>query len=307
MSFDNLPLLISTFAAVSSMVLLVTMLLGNKQRTVADRLVDVVRPGPQNSTRISSRSQTSALPRMGAVLMPDDEAQLSKLKRQLQQAGLYQQHSSAIFLGVKFLCMVIPMLVGLALFGLQLLSFPIAILIGTFVGLLGTIIPTIWLKGRKAKRQKVLRRSLPDALDVIVICLEGGLSLPAAFSRVASELHDAHPLLASEMAIVQREIQLGRSTGEALSQFADRFDAEELRGLSSVIIQAERFGASITKALRVHADSLRQKRYRFAEELAEKAPVKLIFPTVLCIFPALYIIMMGTALIRFLEVLQSWN
>jgi tight adherence protein C len=146
---------------------------------------------------------------------------------------------------------------------------------------------------------------MPDALDVIVVCVEGGLSLPASFARVSAELREAHPLLADEMSILQREVQLGRTTGEALREFADRFDVDELRSLASVVTQAERFGASIVNALRVHADTLRVKRHQNAEAMAQKAPVKLIFPTVLMIFPALYIVLMGPAAVQLLEMLEN--
>jgi len=108
------------------------------------------------------------------------------------------------------------------------------------------------------------------------------------------------------MAIVQREVQLGRTTGEALKDFANRFDAEELRSLASVVAQSERFGASVVKAMRVHADTLRLKRYQWAEAQAQKAPLKLIFPTVLLIFPALYIVLMGPAGVRVMEMLDRF-
>ena len=139
---------------------------------------------------------------------------------------------------------------------------------------------------------------------MIVICLEGGLSLPASFDRVASELRTAHPMLADEMAILKREIQLGNTTGEALKKFANRFDIEELRSMASVVTQAEKYGASVTKALRVHADTLRLKRHQNAEAMAQEAPVKLVFPTVLFIFPALYIVMMTPA---FMTVFEAWD
>src|SRR5262249_54747306 len=141
------------------------------------------------------------------------------------------------------------------------------LLFGALLGVAGMIGPSFWLDQRKSARQSAFRRSLPDALDVVVICLEAGLSLPGALKRVAGELRTAHPVLARELNIVQREMQLGRSTGEALQQFAARTDMEELRGLASVIAQAERFGASLVKALRIHADTLREKRVHHAEEL----------------------------------------
>src|ERR1051326_2623328 len=112
----------------------------------------------------------------------------------------------------------------------------------------------------KKKRQANFRRALPDALDVLGICLEGGLSLPASLKRISSELRMVHPVLAAELAIVQREVQLGRTSGEALRKMGERTDLEELRSLASVILQSEKFGASLVKSLRVHADTLRVKR-----------------------------------------------
>lgn len=119
------------------------------------------------------------------------------------------------------------------------------------------------------------------------------------------ELGTAHPLLAVELGIVEREMQMGLTAGEAMRQFAKRFDLEELRSLASVISQAERFGSSVTKALRTYAEALRSKRRQRAEELAQKAAVKILFPTLLCIFPGLFIVIMGPAAIRIYQVIVS--
>ena len=139
-----------------------------------------------------------------------------------------------------------------------------------------------------------------------MICLEGGLSLPGAIRRVASELQTAHPALANELNIVQREMQLGLTPGHALfKQFADRYDLEEIRSLGSVITQAEKFGASIVKALRVHAEVMRGKRLQQAEEMAQKAATKILFPTILCIFPGIFIVVLGPAVIHVLEMFDK--
>jgi tight adherence protein C len=181
------------------------------------------------------------------------------------------------------------------------------ILLGTLLGLIGAIAPSFWLDARKRGRQTSLRRALPDALDVVVVCVEAGLSVPAALSRVVKELRSAHPLLAAEMTIIEREIQMGRTTGEAFKRFAARFDLEELRSLASILLQAERFGASISSALRVHADGLRVKRFQLAEERAQKAAVKLLFPTIFCIFPALYVVLIGPAVFEIYAFLKSFD
>jgi len=306
MVFDNPMVLAAVFIAVSSFVLLVAALVGGRRDPAEGRLAGATGTAERPSAQAAAARRAGApLPRIGAALMPDDNAKVDQLNTQLRRAGLYQRHSAAFYLGGKFVLMVLPMGVSLGLWGAGLLTMTQAVVAGAGVGLFGYIAPMAWLRKRKLQRQTQIRRALPDALDVIVVCMEGGLSLPASFGRVAAELREAHPLLAREMAIVRREIQLGRTTGEALREFADRFDAEELRSLASVVIQAERYGASIVKALRVHADTLRMKRYQYAETQAQKAPVKLIFPTVLCIFPALYIVLMGPAGVQLWEMLEK--
>src|SRR5262249_51788807 len=148
---------------------------------------------------------------------------------------------------------------------LGLVTMPSGLLVGACGGILGMIGPSFWLDQTKLKRQANLRRALPDALDLLVICLEGGLSLTGALRRMGGELRMAHPMLAAELHIVQREVQLGRTTGDALRKMGERADLEEIRGLASVIIQAEKYGASLVKSLRVHSEMLRVKRMQQAE------------------------------------------
>jgi len=155
--------------------------------------------------------------------------------------------------------------------------------------------PHGWLEHRVRRRRRLLRRGLPDALDMLVLCLEGGISMSAAVQRVTGELWLAHPELGGEMAILQREMLLGLSAGEALKKMAERCGLDEVRDLASVLLQSERFGASMVSALRTHAESWRLERQRHAEELAHKAAVKILFPTLLCIFPAIFIVLLGPA------------
>jgi tight adherence protein C len=213
-------------------------------------------------------------------------------------AGLYGRQSMALFLGVKMLLMVSPALIAVALGVVGLVPLRKGVPLGGCLGIVGMIGPGFWLDKKKAARQLSFRRALPDALDVIVICLEGGLSLPGALRRVATELRGVHPVLATELDIAFREIQLGRSPGESLRNVGDRADLEELRSLSSVIIQAERYGAGLIKSLRVHADTLRLRRQQKAEEMAQKAGTKILFPTLLFIFPAIFIVILGPAVIQ---------
>jgi tight adherence protein C len=305
---ENSTLTWAVFLSVSTFVLLVATLLGGRKGRLATRLKDL--SGKKDSLAAQdavSLLAQSTLPKMGKALVPTDDVKRTLLQARLVQAGLYGPQAMVVFLGVKMVLIVSPAFLGLAAGLLGLVTVVQGLLIGALCGIVGVIGPSFWLDRRKAGRQLSFRRALPDALDVVVICLEGGLSLPAAIRRMAVELRTAHPLLARELNIVQREVQMGRSTGEAMRQFAIRADLEELRGLASVITQAERFGASLVKVLRVHAETLRNKRLMQAEEMAQKAATKLLFPTVFLIFPGVFIVILGPAFIQILEMFARMN
>jgi tight adherence protein C len=239
------------------------------------------------------------LPKIGRLLMPRKEGRLDQLKKQLLQAGYYSPAAPRVFLGSKVVFMlalpmffaVVPALVGL-------LAWNYVTLVGLATCGLGMVLPGIWLDRQVQQRQRLLRNALPDALDMLVLCLEGGISLVAAFQRVAAELQAAHPALGAEMNILQREIQLGLSAGEALKKFGERCGLDDVRDLASVLLQSERYGASVVKALRTHAESGRVLRQQRAEEMAQKAAVKILFPTLLCIFPAIFIVLLGPAALQ---------
>lgn len=268
------------------------------------------RASSQSQSGRSSGSGTGGGPRGGRsasrVVLPDEDRK-RRLEDRLVQAGLYRKNSVFAFVATQ--CMLALAPIGLAVLSVSFgwLTTLQALLAATITAISGVVVPGLWLDYKKALRQTAIRRALPDALDVIIVCVEAGLSLPAALVRVARELRDAHPMLAVEMTIVQREIQLGNTTGGALLHFANRFDLMELRSLSSVVRQAERFGASITSALRVHAESMRQKRLQAAQERAQKAAVKLLFPTVLCIFPAMFVVILGPAAFDIMEMMAKYG
>jgi tight adherence protein C len=293
----------AVFFMASSLFLLMFLLIGGRKRRLDTRLEGLnEKEGPAPEPDSVAAFARSALPKMGSPLIPKNEEDRTRLHTRLIHAGLYNRQAMVIYLGVKMLLIVVPPLLGLAAGLSGLVPIEIAVVVGAGLGVVGMIGPGLWLNRRKANRQSAFRRALPDALDVLVICLEGGLSLPGGLRRVAGELGSAHPLLAAELNIAQREVQLGRSPGEALRQFADRADLEELRSLASVISQAERFGASLVKALRVHAESLRGKRLLHAEEMAQKAATKVLFPTILCILPGVFIVILGPAVIQIVQI-----
>jgi tight adherence protein C len=302
------------FLIASSGVLLAYTLVSGRRNQLDDRLEDLGEPSnPEDFSLASPRSAASTqftqttLPKLGTALMPSAEEERTVLRTRLIHAGFYGREAMPIFLGVKMLLILAPALIGLMLGMVGIFPTQQAALGGACLGILGMIGPSFWLDSRKGARQTTFRRALPDALDLLVICLEGGLSLPGSLKRVASELRTAHPPLATELNIVQREIQLGRSPGESIQQMGFRTDLEEIRSLASVITQAERFGASLVKSLRVHAETLRIKRQQHAEELAQKASVKVLFPTLLCIFPAVFVVILGPAAYQILELFANMN
>jgi tight adherence protein C len=297
---------IAIFVMGCTLVLLLALIVGGRRSRLDDRLGELAEHA-EFTAPVDAKVNLakSTLPKMGAILLPRSEADQTKLQSRLIHAGLYGRQALALYLGVKLLLIALPPLIGLGLAFAGVLSMQKGLIFGAVASGLGIVAPSFWLDSRKAARQTSFRRALPDALDVLVICLEGGASLPSALQRVAGELQTAHPMLATELHIVQREIQLGRSAGEALRQFANRSDLEEIRSLASVVQQSERFGASLVKALRVHAETLRGKRILQAEEMAQKAVVKLLFPTALCIMPALFIVIIGPLALEAVAVIRG--
>ncbi|HEX8202280.1 MAG TPA: type II secretion system F family protein [Isosphaeraceae bacterium] len=305
---SGLPIFLATFSLILAIYLLAT---GRPSR-LESRVQSLAEGIPEEGapTEVAQPSMIdlarSTLPKLGTHLVPDDEEEKTLLRSRMIHAGFYSRQAMYLFLGIKMIMILMPIALGFLAAVLHVVPFAQGVLGGACLGVMGMIGPSFWLDYRKGARQMVFRRALPDALDVIVICLDGGLSLPGALKRVASELRTAHPELALELNVVQREIQLGRSPGEALKQMGLRTDLEEVRNLASVIIQSERFGASLVKSLRVHADTLRLKRKQRAEELAQKAVVKVLFPTLLFIFPAIFVVILGPAAIQIMDTFSKF-
>lgn len=302
-------IVIIAFVMAASLVLLVVLLAGNRHRQVRSRLDQISGRSEgsldTSSTVAVSQAIRTTLPKMGKHLMPENVEEQSRLKARLLQAGLYHPQALPIFLGAKMFLMVAPALLGLTLGLVTQLPTNYGVLLGACTSIFGMIGPSFWLDKKKKKQQTSLRRALPDALDLIIICMEGGLSLNAAMQRVASELRTAHPGLAFEFQIVQREVQLGNPLGEALRAFAIRSDLDDLRNLAATIKNAEKFGASMVKTLRTFGDTLRVRRQQRAEEMAQKAATQILFPTLLFIFPAIFLVILGPAAIQLVDIMGN--
>jgi tight adherence protein C len=177
------------------------------------------------------------------------------------------------------------------------------VITGLVAAAIGYLLPTMAL-GRMAKRrQHRLRLSLPDALDLMVVSVEAGLGLDQAIQRVADELMIVHPELSEELKLVNLELRAGTARADALRNLANRTQVDDLSSLVTMLVQTDKFGTSVAQSLRVHSDTARTKRRQRAEEAAAKTGAKMVFPLVFCIFPAIWVVTIGPAAIKFVQVL----
>ncbi len=220
------------------------------------------------------------------------------------RAGLRYAHISHVFWGAKILLLgLLPLLFfTFRLSVLEVFNPSLVLAVCLFLGLLGFNLPDLWLRLKTAKRKELFQEALPDALDLLVVCVEAGMGLNAAFNRVGEEMRFRSRPIYEELRHLSLELMAGKPREEAFRNLAARIDLEDLRNLVTLLIQTERFGTSVTKALRVYSDTFRTRRYQRAEELAAKMPVKLVFPLILFIFPSLFVAIAGPAAIRLYRV-----
>lgn len=251
---------------------------------------------------LPEESQVGALAERVAApfqrLAPPSAAEARKLQKQLMNAGIRSDSGPVIFRAVQLLSLAaFPAIVALvcALWGRPLSSALVYIIVSVGVG---AYLPRFVLRRMIASRQLRLRWGLADALDLMVVSIEAGLGLNAALVRVGEELKSVHPDVSEEFELTNLEIRVGRERDEALRNLAERAGVDDLRSLVAMLVQADRFGTSIAKAVRVYADSLRTKRRQRAEQAAQKAAVKLLMPLALFLFPTLFIVILGPAFIN---------
>jgi len=226
-------------------------------------------------------------------VIPKSDAEVSVIQKRLILAGFRKDSAMKIFYGSKVLAPLV--LLGVALItGLERQS-PIFVVIACLG--LGFLIPDFWLGKLISKRQASVRRGLPDVLDMLVICIEAGLSLDQATARTSVEMQQSQPVLSDELGVVALEQRAGTPRSDAWKHLADRTGVDNVRNLVSMLVQSEQFGTSIAKTLRVHSDTLRTKRVQEIEEKAAKLSIKLLFPLVLFIFPSLFLVVLGPAAI----------
>ncbi|QDS89332.1 Bacterial type II secretion system protein F domain protein [Rosistilla ulvae] len=230
-------------------------------------------------------------------LQPKDEVSQGKLKLRLMQAGFRNQGASTMFLTLKVISALVGLVIGGGIAVIAQGFSQDALLKLVIAGGIMFFLPELALSWIISCRKQNIFLGLPDALDLMVVCVEAGLGLDQAMRKVSTEMGKTYKVIAEEFGVANAQLQLGRPRNEVLKLLGNRSDVDDLKALASILIQADKFGSSIAQALRVQSDSMRVKRRQIAEEKAAKSAVKLIFPLVIFIFPGIFVVLVGPAAI----------
>jgi tight adherence protein C len=315
---DTVPVLISTMTFFVVILLFVGLYQVYRQRSTKRTILDKVRVGtPEEQAFLAAtpaRSSGSAkgwvsglLGSIGKHVAPEKSADYSRLRRSLVTAGLRGPNTPTLFWGTKCLLgLLFPalfLLVGLPF--VRTFNPRFDVVIPVFLALFGFYLPDIWLHKKIEKRKETIREGLPDALDLLVVCVEAGMGLDSAMNRVAEEMALSNKTLSDEIRFYGLEQRAGKPRQDALTNLANRIDIEELHNLTSLLMQTDKFGTSLAQSLRVYSDTFRTKRYMKAEETAAKLPGKMLFPLILFIFPSLFVAIVGSAAIRIYQTILA--
>lgn len=244
-----------------------------------------------------TKAVVKALKRIGSAA-PQSGSEVGKLRQRLLAAGYRGSEALVVFFGIR---------VAFAVLCFLLLATPVLMRPNFFLALaacgLGYILPGMLLARLAKRRQHRIRLGLADVLDLLVVSVEAGLGLDQAIQRVSDELEFAHPDLSDELRMVNLELRAGTGRVDALRNLGERTQVDDIVSLVAMLIQTDKFGTSVAQSLRVHSETVRTKRRQRAEEAAAKTGVKMVFPLVFCIFPAIWVVTIGPAAIKFIQVL----
>lgn len=273
------------------------------------RLADLVESSPTAAKRVRRNHLVTVLAKLtepiGKLATPEDEA-FDEVTMWLSHAGLRQRAATAAYFGTKAaLTLILPVitvvLIGIVSGGTQAITLPVVILPAA----IGFYLPSVLLRWAVRRRQQKITDGMPDAIDLLTVCIEAGLSMDSAMMRISEDLAISNPVLAEELKIIGVETRAGLARGLALRNFYARTGVDEVDSFVTMVVQAERFGTSIADALRVHSDSMRTRRRQRIEETAEKIGVKLLFPLIFCLFPGLIFVLVGPSLIQLMAIFTS--
>jgi tight adherence protein C len=308
----RIALMVLLFVAVAAIAYGMTAMFGER-REVRERLAGGSAPGdggdmmPNAGLRVHDArgawvALVTAIEKAGIPLVDTKDA---TIRSRLVAAGYKQEHAPRVYSLVRLI-----MVIGLPMATFAFLwasgsspSLTKLYFIGAIAALLGLYLPNIWVRARADRRQRQIINGFPDALDLMLVCVEAGLGLEAAFSRVGMEMTRSHPLLAEQLGAVVLELRAGRSQEDALRRMADRAGADEIRAFATLLIQSHKLGSSIAQTLRTYAAEMREKRRMRAEEKAHRLPVLLSIPLVTCMLPVMIGVLMLPAVIRTIRVI----
>lgn len=296
------PFAIFGLFAVGAWLILET--LGARQPRAHERLDELRNPRRRRESEVVRSKKNAAISKvlakaspMARPLQPKSAEEVGKLKLRLSVAGFRNETAVAIFLGLKFIGLVVGLVLsgGTALFTAGLTQNALIYTVISTAALFYLPDVIVWIIAKRRKDKIFF--GLPDTLDLLVVCVEAGLGLDQAMRKVSEEMKKSCKILADEFALCNFHLQMGRARNEVLQDLGIRTGVDDLRSLAAILIQADRFGTSIAQALRVQSDAMRTRRRQLAEEKAAKTAVKLIFPLVIFIFPAIFVVLVGPAAI----------
>jgi tight adherence protein C len=245
--------------------------------------------------------------RLGESLKPKSETAISQIRKKLLRAGYTEENNFIVLLGSRvvtaFLFLVIFTLIKI--YAMKALPAQQVLFYAIISVAVGFYLPDYYIYRKTRDRKRKIFEGFPDALDLMVVCVEAGMGLDAAIKRVGDEMALKNRVLSDEFRMLSLELRAGKPRADALRSLATRTDLEDVSSLVTLLIQTERFGTRVAQALRVHSDSMRTKRYQRAEEIASKLPVKILFPLVLFILPAQLLTLLGPAAIKFYRIIMK--
>jgi tight adherence protein C len=306
------PIMVGILAGLSVTLVVIALfdLANAPGRVVAHELEQLRSHDPSPFGSVSRRRRQSSaqklqdvVGRLGEQMVKRGSLDLDGWSKRLVQAGYWNTDATRLFFGARAVLstgLVMVCIVGGALLNVRL---PTTLLVAFWLGLLGWWAPSWYVLQRRGKRRADISAALADALDLLVACVEAGIGLNQALVRVAEEVRNTSEALSAELMMVNLEIRAGTPRDQALRNLAERTGLEDIENLVSTMIQTERFGTSVGRALRVQSDTLRQKRRQRAEEAAAKTTIKLVFPLVMFIFPSLFVVVLGPAAIQVVRAL----
>ena len=310
LAFDYLPEIIPlfVFGGIVMGIWAVLSIISSRNSRAQERLTRMSRPASLADLDLQKQGKGERMKGLVATakalsspLMPQTELEQSALKIKLANAGFRSDVAPMVYSGIRLVSLIVFFLVGIAVViprtGFHLGAFKWVAGI-TFIGF---YLPTIILWYLRRKRQEEIFLTLPDALDLLVVCVESGLGLDAAMRKVCDEMGEHAKVICEEFSLANFQLQMGRPRREVLHDLGVRTGVDDVRSLAAILIQADRFGSSIAQALRVQSDSMRTRRKQIAEEKAAKTAVQLIFPLVLFIFPGIFVVLVGPAAISIMN------